>query len=640
MAKQYNGSLTLDWFNKQRALINSGDETMITGNEVPAPAINWINKDDALFYDIDEGQGKGDRPYWVDRNDIRVKEARPLVFQSAYCAKEMGDNWEVIELNNEVEAGAINNMLIKGDNLLVLNTLKKHFDQQLDGKRVKCIYIDPPYNTGKAFENYDDNIESSTWLTLMRDRLTALRGLLATDGILYIQLDEKFIFYIKVMLDDIFGKENFLNFFTIKTSDPSGFKTVNPSPYDCSEYILMYARNKPEYKYETIFVPSEYDAGYNKYILNINESHEHWQIKGLNQHIAELNGHQNTRDAKKAMGDIVFNSVVAEFAINNADSVFQATAIGNDAGADMVNLRNESKGKPSVICKLERNSGNIEYALNGRQVYFYSNKIKTINGKKTPTKQLTNIWADIPYNGIAGEGDVEFAESKKPEKLIRRLLDIANVGPGDIVLDSFSGSGTTVAVAQKMGASWIGIEIGNHMDTHIIKRMTNVIGGLDESGVTTDLTFKGGGSFKYYHLGKSIISIDGATGKGEFNWPLGKEFIQDSLLISYDFMLQNQLDVLPARLFSDREKKITVGKILGKSGKSIYGVAYLAEPNSGDLTITNEEIKNIYSSVRGTADFHSLVIYTNKGIDIAQDAIPGDMEIIKVPNAVFADLEN
>lgn len=637
MAKKYKGSLTLEWFNKQKAIVNLNEDSIKSANDIPAPNINWVNKEDALFYELTK-DGVGNSPFWVNRDDIRVKEARPLVFQKGYKAIKNDDEYEVKVIDSEKETNDIDNLIIKGDNLLVLNTLKKHFDNLPDSEKVKCIYIDPPYNTGKAFTHYDDNLEVSTWLTLMRDRIKVLRELLKNDGILYVQLDEKFIFHLKVMLDDVFGKENYVNFFTVKTSDPSGFKTVNPSPYDSAEYILMYARSKSEYNYETLYVPSEHDFGYNKYIKNKEDVFTKWEVVGLNQFIAEEQGFENTRKAKQELGAVVFNTLVSEFAMKNSKSVYQGTAIGNDAGSDMIKLSNDSKKDRDKFIQLIRDNGKTEYAYNGRQVYFYSNKIKNINGVETPTKQLTNIWSDIPYNGISGEGNVNFTESKKPERLIKRLFDIANVSKGDYVLDSFSGSGTTVAVANKLSARFIGVEIGEHCDTLILPRLIDVISNKDSGGISTDVNWQGGGSFKYYHLGESIISIDEETKKGEFNWSLGKQFIQESLLQSYDFVVQD-INVFPAQIFQDEENKPTVGKIVGTSNRAIYGLAYLAEPKESNLTIRNEEVKTIYNTLKKQSDFQSLVVYSNKGIDIAQDTIPEDLAIIKVPHAIFSELE-
>ena len=189
-----------------------------------------------------------------------------------------------------------------------------------------------------------------------------------------------------------------------------------------------------------------------------------------------------------------------------------------------------------------------------------------------------------------------------------------------------------------MKRKWIGIEIGNQADNLIIKRLKKVMSNQDKGGITDLVEWQGGGSFKYYHLGESIINIDKETGKGEFNWVLGKQFIQESLLVSYDFVLQEDINLFPAQLFQNDAEKPSLGKISNK-GKAIYGVSFLAKPKDKNLTINNEVIKTIYSTLKKQEDFQSVVIYTNKGIDLAEDTIPVDLEIVKVPHAIFAELE-
>ncbi|WP_208455682.1 site-specific DNA-methyltransferase [Burkholderia gladioli] len=394
------------------------------------------------------------------------------------------------------------NRLIFGDNLLALKALEQEFSGQ-----VKCIYIDPPFNTGAAFEHYDDSVEHSTWLGLMRDRLEILRRLLSRDGVIFIHIDDKEMAYLRVMCDEIFGRDQFLNMIVVKTSDPSGHKTVNPSPYSQTEYLLMYARERSSYKYEQIYVESSYDPGYGKIILNRSEHYSKWQVGGLNEVVAASLNFKDTRAARKAMGRMTFDAAVAGYALEHRDSVFQATAISDAAGRTIVDAREASKRqKDKVIC-VERNGYDDVYVLNGRQVYFYSSKVREIDGEHVPAKPLTNLWTDIPWNGIAGEGGVEFKNGKKPEKLIKRCLEIATK-PGDLVLDSFAGSGTTGAVAHKMGRRWVMIELGEHCHSHVIPRLKAVIDGSDPGGITESVNWQGGGGFRYYKLAPSLIVND------------------------------------------------------------------------------------------------------------------------------------
>ena len=183
--------------------------------------LDWINKDLSLYYEIDEKEGKGVRPVWVQKNDIRVAEPRILRF-----AKDFGDKTS-------------NNMLIKGDNLLVLRSLVEMFKGRPDKEKVKCIYIDPPFNTGAAFDKYDDNLEHSEWLTMMRDRLFLLRKLLKKDGIIFVHLDTSEMAYARVLMDEIFGRINYLNTICLTTNDPSGFKATGGKIFSTANYLLV-----------------------------------------------------------------------------------------------------------------------------------------------------------------------------------------------------------------------------------------------------------------------------------------------------------------------------------------------------------------------------------------------------------------
>lgn len=407
------------------------------------------------------------------------------------------------------------NLLIHGDNLLALKALEA--DPAVRGK-VKCVYIDPPFNTGAAFEHYDDGLDHSIWLGLMKERIELLKALLSEDGVLWIHIDDKEMAYLRVMCDEVMGRSNFLNMIVVKTSDPSGHKTVNPSPYSQTEYILMYAKDRRLYRYEQRYVETSYDPGYNKYITNRGDHHSKWNVVGLNEFMAKKLGCENTREARQRFGRVGFDAQVAQFALENAASVFQATAISNDAGRGIVELRDKSANSPDEVMVFHRENFEDVYILNGRQVYFYSSKIRLVEGERVPAKPLTNLWTDIPYNGIAREGGVTFKNGKKPERLIARCIELTTE-PGDLVLDSFAGSGTTGAVAHKMGRRWIMVELGDHAKSHILPRLKRVIDGADRSGVTEAVNWKGGGGYRFARLAPSLLEMD-AWG----NWVIRKEY--------------------------------------------------------------------------------------------------------------------
>lgn len=416
------------------------------------------------------------------------------------------------------ENDVFDNRLIFGDNLLALKAL----EQEFTGK-VKCIYIDPPFNTGAMFEHYDDGIEHSLWLQQMNERLLILNKLLTNDGVIWVHIDDKEMAYLKVICDEVFGRVNFLNMIVVKTSDPSGHKTVNPSPYSQTEYILMYAKDRNFYKYEQRYVETTYDPGYNRFIKNIDEHYSNWNIVGLNEYVAISQGFEDTRTARKKLGRLGFDNLVAQFALENSRAVFQPTAISNAAGRNIVAIRDMSAQSPDKVFHIERVEYEDIFVLNGRQMYFYESKIKTIDGERTPAKPLTNLWTDIPYNGIAREGSVEFKNGKKPEKLISRCIELSS-NIGDYVLDSFAGSGTTGAVAHKMGRRWIMVELGDHCHTHIIPRLQKVIDGEDQGGISQAVNWKGGGGFRYYSLAPSLLQQD-QWGQ----WVINKDYNADML---------------------------------------------------------------------------------------------------------------
>ena len=387
------------------------------------------------------------------------------------------------------------NLLIKGNNLLAMHSLKVRY-----AGKVKLIYIDPPFNTNSDSFKYNDRFNRASWLTFMKNRLDVANILLHRTGTMMVHIDEKELAHLRVLCDEVLGRENFLNVFCIKTSDPSGHKIVNPSPYSQTEYILLYAKHKPSYKYETHFVPANYDRGYNKLIKNLGAPYEDWEIVGLNEFVAQENGYQDARQAKKKLGKHVFESLVERSAFKRQDSVFQATAIANDAAKSIVSVRDQSKAEPGKVFRAESDSGEI-FVLNGRQIYLYANKIREIDGQLVPAKPLTNLWADIAYNGISNEGGVTLKNGKKPEKLLRRAIEIST-DTGDLVLDFFAGSGTTAAVAHKLGRRWIAVEQLDYINSLPKHRFMNVIQG-DASGVSRAIGWQGGGSFVYAELAAS-----------------------------------------------------------------------------------------------------------------------------------------
>lgn len=640
---KYQGSLSLEWFNKQKAILLLNEHDPKKEGDIPAPRINWINRDDALFYEIDEEEGKGLSPYWVDRNDIRVKEARPLVFKKAYIAEAQdkkgslpGMDLEYKVKESKVDDPAIQNWLIKGDNLLTLLAVKSHFDKMPNDQRVKCIYIDPPFNTENAFEHYDDNFSHSEWLTLMRDRLQILRDVLTPDGVIFIHIDDNEVGYLTVLGDEIFGRENRIFFTTFKQGSATGHKAINPGCVNTTNFVLCWARDRDSWK-ETnksvrLFVEkkSGRDERYNQYITNCEDGYEAWGFMPLAQAFAASKG-VDPRQAKKLIQR--YDQELDSFAVENKHRVARLARPDYDnISEEARSLIDQSKKKPKKIIFLKRQDLSDMYFIDGQRILFLENTMKKVDGRLVFGEPLTTMWDDLLSNNIHNEGGVSFPKGKKPEALIKRVLELSTK-EGDYVLDCFGGSGTTFAVAHKMNRKWIGIEIGKHADSHIIPRLKSVLDGDDSSGVTKLVGWSGGGSFKYYHLGPSIIHIDKKTGKGEFNWKLGREFLQESLLHSYDFVPDETVE-FQQDLGGDAP---AIGRLETSKGV-IFGVAWLVAPDEPALSIDAATVQALYNTLKKHSP-KSVHVFTNKGWDIKQDAMPEDMEIVKVPHAIFADLE-
>lgn len=417
------------------------------------------------------------------------------------------------------------NILIKGDNLLALKALEQGY-----AGKVKCIYIDPPFNTGAAFEHYDDGIEHSLWLSLMRQRLEFLRNLLTIDGAIFVHLDDNEADYCRILMDEVFGRGNFISRLTVEARAPSAFSTVNPGVFKASEYILWYARDRSEFRENSGRVKREPDYAYSKWLSNPEAPAEEWRFENL----ADVYALQPSSRSKHPRSILEkFNSFIVE----NASRVCRLASISDSgAGQAIIDLKRQSLNAPGIVHHMRREGLDDVYVIDGQQLIFYGKNVAEIDGERTASRLLTNIWTDIAWEGIASEGGVRFPKGKKPERLLRRCIELTTVA-GDLVLDSFAGSGTTGAVAHKMGRRWIMVEIGDHADTHIVPRLSKVIDGEDRGGVTKAVGWKGGGGFRYYTLAPSLLERD-AYGNWviapQYNGPMLAEAMCKHLGFTYD----------------------------------------------------------------------------------------------------------
>jgi len=430
---------------------------------------------------------------WVGKENRPRLEPRILIedpTKSYHAAKRVTDN------------DIFDNVLIHGDNLLALKALEAEY-----AGKVKCVYIDPPFNTQQAFDHYDDGLEHSLWLSLIRDRLEIIHRLMAPAGTMFIHIDDNELAYLTVLADEIFGRRNRINIATFKQGAATGHKSINPGLVSTSNFILIYAKDKAVWKPKRIFTARfERDKRYGQFIENVTAPFAEWRFRTLTRAFAESKGIPE-KAVKKALGDD-FETELAEFVSANASSVVRLARPDYNAVSTAAREKiDESRHAPSQIFRLERTDKSDMYFHKGERILFYSDKLKLVDGEYVAGEPLTSIWDDILSNNLHNEGGVDFPKGKKPEALIKRCLDLSTER-GDLILDSFAGSGTTGAVAQKMGRRWIMVELRQQADTHILPRMRRVVDGQDLSGVTSAMKWNGGGGFRYYELAPSLLQKD------------------------------------------------------------------------------------------------------------------------------------
>lgn len=386
---------------------------------------------------------------WVGKYEEKVVEPRILLEDND---KSYGDP-------------ASDNMLIHGDNLIALQALQQNY-----AGKIKCIFIDPPYNTGSAFEQYDDSVEHSLWLSMMKPRIELLRELLADDGTLWISLDDNEVFYLKVLCDEIFRRTCFVGTIVWRSSDNSN----NDAKQFSSDhnYILVYSKT------------------------------EGWVSKRVKRNTAQAKHYSNPdNDPRGPWFD------------------------GNPVGSP--------NPRPNLTYDIIAPNGNvIKPPLNGWRWSKETLEEKMKTGEIRFNKDFTNIkrrtylnemgdippsslWADLEETGHNRQAKYEqkklfpdknknwWFATPKPERLIRKILTIAT-NEGDFVLDSFLGSGTTTAVAQKMHRRWIGVEMGDQCYTHCKPRMDMVVDG-EEGGISKNENWQGGGGYHFYELAPSLL---------------------------------------------------------------------------------------------------------------------------------------
>lgn len=384
------------------------------------------------------------------------------------------------------------NMLIHGDNLPVLTHMYR------EGRRFRCIYLDPPFNTGRTFAEYTDTRAPHEWAEMMRPRIELLRELLTDDGVIWVEIDDTELGSLVVLMDEVFGRDARLSIITVARSAATGHKAINRGPVNVADYLVLYARDRKRARLHPVTRERDgMDPAYRTVLLNPNDAPERWTFEPLGAHVAKLWGFRSAASARRELGEAVYNARMDAWALENAARVVRFAQPRYEAiSIEARHLVDLSRAQPTRIFVLTRPRHKPMILRGGNRVLFLKDKVDIRDGRPRLVEPLTNIWNDIGFQGIAKEGGVTFARNKKPERLLARILAMST-DPGDWVLDPFVGSGTTTAVAHKLGRRWVGIENGDHFNRLCLRRMQSVVSG-EGSGVSRMADFRGGGGFGVY----------------------------------------------------------------------------------------------------------------------------------------------
>lgn len=454
---------------------------------------------------------------WIGKHKRPKLEARILLEdpEKSYHAKVRS------------ESAAFDNRLIFGDNLLALKAL----EQEFTGK-VKCVFIDPPYNTGNAFEYYDDGLEHSIWLGLMRDRLEIIKRLLTDDGLIFIQIDDNEQAYLKVLCDEVFGRINYVNTISINMKNIAGASGGGEDKRlkKNIEYVLIYSKD-----YEKL---SPLNSIYNyvpmsDVVKSYREEGKSWKYtsilfyEGEKEYIGstvdgdgnEIKIYRRYEPIFKTINQVMRDENLTENEVYNKyfDRIFEAKDAQTSIRLRVIEAKKSLNIQDDLVSieyipKTGRNKNNVyEQFYRGEKcrLFAWLKDIGTvINGVLYKANRLGTYWdVTSSINNLTKEGGVTFPNGKKPEILIQKIFELCT-NPGDLVLDSFAGSGTTGAVAHKMGRRWIMVELGEHCHTHIIPRLQKVIDGEDQGGISKAVNWQGGGGFRYFRLAPTLIVND------------------------------------------------------------------------------------------------------------------------------------
>jgi len=483
---------------KNKIGLGTGTALLSENKEV---VLNWAYKDTILEGAQDKEDAKRDE---VFHNEVLAPDQIDRLLDEKVLT-----GWKLYDKNGEHDVKELNgdeNLIIRGNNLLALHSLKKQY-----AGRVKLIYIDPPYNTGSDSFGYNDSFNHSTWLTFMRNRLEVAKGFLRSDGAIYISLDDSEAHYCKVLADEIFGRDNFLANICYQRSGAAGLGQGGKFVVNTAEAILVYAKDK------TAFQAYDLEGGVPLELKHMKRYNGVLKDAGSRELVDEFAAKSNGETIRiyKHKGYTIDTISLAGFDkrkeeinqeyVDNFDKIFRLNIpqIENQFQHDLIKRMSDGElySVDYVASRGRHKDAQVtNYYFKEQLLAWLKSSAKLDGDAIQKTNKLTDFWAhgDIPKADLANEGKVTLSRGKKPEQLLRRIIDMSTL-PGDIVMDYHLGSGTTAAVAHKMGRKYIGIEQLDYGKNDVTQRLKNVISG-DQSGVSKYAGWQGGGSFVYAHL--------------------------------------------------------------------------------------------------------------------------------------------
>lgn len=436
---------------------------------------------------------------WVDKGDIILTkfDEKGKTYPASYFQGQVSDEELMpreLELIESVGDPNSENMLIWGENLIALRSLEREF-----AGRIKFIYIDPPFNTGQDFEAYEDGLEHSIWLSMMENRLRLAENLLRNDGVLCVHINHHEYARLKLLLDEIMGPSNYIDTISLKVRHEDRILKGDRYTHDVIEYVLLYSKNREDFKIAKRKIDS---TDFSKYCYEVKT-----RVNGVKQTIGnkvvELFKSNQYEIVKSISNRNKLQKINIRGSIKEGNSSgrfyekFLSPRIKTDGYGTLYKV--PGIGDDSLGFRYFMNPVSQRYH-NGHYFQGVPESYRKI--RELPYPNFLDITA--PLNRVQVEGGVIFRNAKKTEVLLKFLIELSSPNRGDIILDYFAGSGTTGAVAHKMGMKWIMVEIGKHVKTVCLRRMKNVLNG-DPTGTSKEVGWKGGGGFKFYKLGEPLI---------------------------------------------------------------------------------------------------------------------------------------